>query len=129
MNKAMWSKARVALVAASAAWLAACGGGGNESGPPDQIMPSTTSVHVTGPAGGCATGTGPTVYLFGGQPPYRLSNGYPSGMQLDKTQVDQSGQGFTITFIGGACMSTVPITIEDTMGRLATVQVTNALGT
>lgn len=127
MNQATWSSMLTAIAAASV--LAACGGGGNESGPAEQIVPSATSVDVKGPTGACARGIGPTVYLFGGTPPYRVHNPLPIGMQMDKTQVDRSGEGFTITFVNGVCMTTLSITIEDTMGRLATVQVTNQAGT
>jgi hypothetical protein len=123
------SQALVATLASSAALLIACGGGGNESGPPEEIVPSTTLIEVKGPPGACATGLGPTVHIHGGRPPYQLRNSVPTGMLLDRTQVDNSGEGFTITFIGGLCMRTMPITIEDTMGRLATVLVTNEPGT
>ena len=46
-------------------------------------------------------------------------------MQLDKTRLQNSGEGFTITFINGVCMTNMPITIEDDMGRLGYVMVTN----
>ena len=104
--------------------LAACGGGGNESGPPDAVQLSLSSVRV-GSQGNCVTGMGPEIHVFGGSPPYKLSNSVPQGMQLNKTSVDRSGDGFTITFINGVCLQNMPITVEDTMGRIAQVQVTN----
>jgi hypothetical protein len=104
--------------------LAACGGGGNESGPPDRIELSPTSVRV-GSSGNCVTGLGPEVFVYGGTPPYKLSNSVPQGMQLNKTSVADSGESFTITFINNVCLQSVPITLEDKMGRLATVSVSN----
>ena len=108
--------------------LAACGGGGNESGPPDSILLSPTSVTATGPVGACARGVGPTVFVFGGTPPYTLTNSYPLGMTLDVKTVKNSGEGFTIT-LNGVCMDTIPINVQDDMGRIATMTVTNARGT
>lgn len=106
--------------------LLACGGGGNESGPADSIQLSIAEVEVGAP-GVCATGVGPIVHIFGGRPPYKLSNSVPLGMQLDKSSVAESGEGFTITFINGVCMKKMPITIEDNMGRIAQVVVSNGV--
>jgi hypothetical protein len=106
--------------------LSACGGGGNESGPPDRIQPSTTSIKA-GSAGACALGVGPEIHLHGGQPPYRLSNSLPRGMQLNKDWVQNSGDSFVITFVNQVAFENMPITIEDRMGRLATVSVSNCV--
>jgi hypothetical protein len=107
-------------------WLSACGGGGNESGPPDSILVSTADVKV-GTSGNCVVGTGPEVHVFGGTPPYRLSNSVPQGMSLNKSVVQNSGDSFVITFINGVCMTTMPITIEDQMGRITKVLVSNGV--
>jgi hypothetical protein len=104
--------------------LSACGGGGNESGPPDSVQLSLTSVRV-GSTGNCVTGMGPEVHVFGGSPPYRLSNSVPQGMQLNKSSVALSGDSFTISFTNGVCLQSMPITVEDTLGRIAQVMVTN----
>ena len=108
--------------------LSACGGGGNESGPPDAIQLSPNNVTVTGPIGACASGTGPKVFIYGGTPPYKLRNSLPTGMVLDRSGVQDSGQGFQITF-NGTCMSSIPVSVEDDMGRIAEVMVSNELGT
>jgi hypothetical protein len=109
--------------------LFGCGGGGTESGSPEEIFISPDEVVVTGPSGSCAVGEGPTVHLYGGVPPYRLSNSYPSAMALDKTEVEDSGDGFTLHFTNGLCVDGMPITVEDRLGNLATLIVTNQAGT
>lgn len=115
----VWASAVCAL------GMAGCGGGGNESGSPDELFVSPSEVNVHGSNGVCASGVGPTVYVYGGQPPYSLTNSVPMALSLDRTQVRDSGDGFTISFINGVCVESMPITIEDRMGRLATVTVTN----
>jgi hypothetical protein len=112
---------------AALAALAACGGGGNESGDPEMLFVSPAGVVVTGPAGACAVGSGPVIHVYGGQPPYDLDNSLPDGMVLSRTRLQNSGESFTITFTG-VCMEGMPITIEDDMGRLTTVTVTNREG-
>lgn len=113
--------------AAVLAGLTACGGGGNESGDPQQLFVSPADVVVTGPPGACAAGDGPVVHVYGGQPPYDLGNSMPQAMQLSRTRLPNSGESFLITFTG-ACLEAMPITIEDDMGRLITVNVTNRPG-
>lgn len=124
MNQWPWRAGLAACVAA----LAGCGGGGNESGPPDSLYAAPANITVTGPQGACAVGAGPTVFVYGGQPPYKLDNSMPEGMQLDKQTVTDSGQGFTITFINNMCMESIPVTIEDDVGRVFSVPVTNTKG-
>jgi len=105
--------------------LAGCGGGGNESGPPDDIYLSDSAIAVEGPDKlTCFTGEGPVVYIYGAQPPYKLSNSVPLAMTLSKTTVGDSGQGFTI-FFNGTCLDNASVTIEDDMGRLTRLGVTN----
>jgi len=107
--------------------LGACGGGGNESGLWDSVLASPASVTVTGNATSCAWGRGPTVFVYGGQPPYRLFNSAPMAMWLDRPYLNDSGDGFTVTFVNGVCMDQIPITVEDAMGRVIAVPITNAL--
>ncbi|MFO1340232.1 MAG: hypothetical protein U1F53_18730 [Burkholderiaceae bacterium] len=116
--------AAVAALSAGAAVLGGCGGGGNESGPPDSLHVSPESFKV-GHTGACYAGEGPTVFVYGGQPPYKLSNSAPLGMTLDKSRLTYSGEGFVV-YLSGACMEAMPITIEDDMGRLSEVLVTNS---
>lgn len=105
--------------------LSACGGGGNESGPPDQIYLSTTAVTV-GKPGECSAGLGPEIHVYGGTPPYRLANSLPQAMTLNKSVVQNSGDSFAITF-NGMCMDSMPITVEDQMGLLAKLSVSNGV--
>jgi len=126
MNPMSSAFCRALLGAAFASLLTACGGGGNESGPADSIYLSVTQVHV-GSSQACAIGLGPEIHVYGGSPPYALSNALPQGMSLNKATVMNSGDSFVITFINGVCMMDMPITIEDRMGRLAQVKVTNGV--
>jgi hypothetical protein len=107
--------------------LAGCGGGGNESGPPDSIQVSPENVTVAGGPGSCASGPGPKIYVYGGTPPYTLANSGPSVMTIDRTSLQNSGDGFTLTF-NGACIQSIPVTVQDDLGRLATVTVSNVIG-
>jgi hypothetical protein len=106
------------------ALLSACGGGGTESGPADEVLASPNAVTV-GTSGVCVVGLGPTIHVYGGQPPYKLSNSVPQGMQLSKQRLRFSGDSFSITFTNGVCMVSMPITIEDDMGRLTQVLISN----
>jgi hypothetical protein len=118
MKKMMWCVA--ALLA-----LSGCGGGGNESGPVDSIEVSMSNVTVTKGDGGCYVGNGPLVHVFGGTPPYRVSNPLPSGLAFSRNVVPASGDAFQINFVGGVCMTSMVVTVEDDMGRLARVTVNN----
>jgi hypothetical protein len=117
----------IVLLSAAAALVAGCGGGGNESGDPDRITVEPGELSVSGPSGACGRGVGPEVHVWGGQPPYKLTNSVPVAMVLSDTRLDNSGDGFTIEFLGG-CLDHMPITIEDDMGRLATLLVSNVPG-
>lgn len=124
--KALQTLKRASLALGLVAGLSACGGGGNESGPADELLASPSAITV-GTEGVCYVGPGPTVFVYGGQPPYKLANSLPLGMQLNKSRLGYSGEGFTITFINSVCMDAMPITVEDDMGRLTQVFVTNGL--
>jgi hypothetical protein len=115
------------LLTATAALVAGCGGGGSESGDPDHLTVEPGELSVSGPSGSCGSGVGPEVHVWGGQPPYQLTNSVPNEMVLSRTRLDTSGEGFTIAFLGG-CLDHMPITIEDDMGRLATLLVSNVPG-
>lgn len=125
MKTMMSDKTMIKMLAAAGAalaLLAGCGGGGNESGPADRLEAAPNAVTV-GASGECEAGPGPTISVWGGQPPYKLTNSMPAGMVLDKSRLTYSGEGFTIQFINDICMANMPITIEDDMGRLLQVMV------
>jgi hypothetical protein len=116
-----------ALAIAATIVLSACGGGGNESGPPDEVVLSQTTLTVKGTKDACALGGGVQVFVFGGTPPYKLSNSLPDYIILDRTEVAISGESFTVGFTG-LCIDNMPVVIEDRMGRLATLSVNNVKG-
>ena len=107
--------------------LSACGGGGNESGEPAVLRVEPAEFTISGGPDQCAVGTGPDIHVWGGQPPYKLTNSVPTAMTLSTSRLANSGDGFTVTFFG-SCLVNMPITIEDDMGRIITVRVTNAPG-
>jgi len=113
------------LSAALLALLSACGGGGNELGGDETLTLSQAEVSVTA-IGTCYAGNGPTVYVYGGRPPYTLYNSLPDGMALSSAQVSESGGSFTIQF-KGVCMASMPITVSDDMGRITSVLVTSVM--
>jgi hypothetical protein len=119
------SAAASALALAAAGILSACGGGGNEAGLEGPVETVPSDVTVSGDGVQCAVGPGPKVYVYGGEPPYALKNSAPLAMTLDKTRVEENGQAFTITFINGVCMDSMPITIVDDLGTRATLAVSN----
>lgn len=108
--------------------VGACGGGGNESGPPDSVIASPAEIRVSGGADACVWGVGPTVFVYGGQPPYTLYNSAPLAMVLDRQYLSESGDGFQIAFTNGICLDQIPVTIEDSVGRVIAVPVTNEVG-
>ena len=71
---------------------------------------------------------GPTVFVHGGQPPYKLFNTLPTAMRLSTSTVQQSGQSFNVR-LTGQCFDAAPIRIEDAMGRLSEVVLSNQPGT
>lgn len=113
------------LSVALLALLSACGGGGNELGGDDTLTLSQTELSVTA-IGTCFAGNGPTVYVYGGRPPYTLYNSLPDGMALSSAQVSDSGGSFTIQF-KGVCMASMPITVSDDMGRVTQVLVSSIM--
>ena len=115
------------LLLAAAGLLSACGGGGNESGPAEEIQLSADAFEVTGPPGQCAVGYAGRVFVFGGQPPYILHNSASAGVLLSTEKIADSGGYFDLTFLG-QCLEGVPVTVEDDMGRLASVKLTNKPG-
>ncbi len=104
--------------------MASCGGGGSESGQPDVIEVTPPTVNATGVASRCAVGVGPTVFVRGGLPPYKLFNTLPSGMQLNVDVVQRSGGSFVVTF-SGQCFDSMPIKVEDALGQSGQVTLTN----
>ncbi len=116
------------MLMATLASLTGCGGGGSESGRPDVIEVTPQLVNATGTANHCVTGAGPSVYIHGGHPPYQLFNTLPSAMQLSSEIIQRSGDSFVVTFTG-QCFDNLPIKIEDALGQLGEVMLTNRAST
>lgn len=122
-----FSRAVCVLAVASLSFLSGCGGGGNESGNPEVLRADPGTITVTGSSGSCGAGVAADVHVWGGQPPYKLTNSVPDAVVLSKNKLENSGDGFTVLFLG-ICLSNMPVTIEDDMGRLISVLLSNAPG-
>jgi hypothetical protein len=108
--------------------LTACGGGGNDSEPYEAVFASPAAVKATGSPSACAVGPGPTVFVYGGQPPYTLSNSAPTAMTLDRPVLGNRGDGFAVSFINGVCIEDLPVIVVDAQGQVLSVPITNELG-
>jgi hypothetical protein len=92
-----------------------------------QVVPDT--VTITGPDTlTCSAGVASTFYVFGGQPPYTISNSVPQFLRLGQTLVANSGGGFTLSTLGG-CVTPATIAISDSAGHTATITLNNNPGT
>ena len=86
-----------------------------------------TTIAFTGPdASSCASGVAADVIVFGGRPPYSISN--PGAFGVFPTIVASSGGRFTVT-ASGQCSTGSPIAVVDANGASLTVTATNSLGT
>jgi hypothetical protein len=90
------------------------------------IVPDT--VNITGPTTEtCSSGVITSFFIFGGAPPYTISNTFPQFLGVSPGVVNISGGGFNATTTG-ACLSPGIIGITDSAGHTKTVSITNALG-
>ena len=90
------------------------------------IVPDT--VNITGPdTETCSSGVVTSFFIFGGTPPYTISNTFPQLLTVSPTVVDSSGAGFNAT-TRGACLSPAIVAITDAAGHTKTVEITNDLG-
>ena len=71
-------------------------------------------------------------YVFGGTPPYTVSNSVPDAFSVFPTVLNSRGDHFTVTpRNAGICIATPgsPITVRDSQGRTVSVQVASIEGT
>lgn len=85
-------------------------------------------IAFTGPNNlSCASGLGADVIVFGGRPPYQITQ--PGSVAfVSPSVVTASGGRFSVTSNGG-CSESATIGIVDTAGATASVTVSNVLGT
>lgn len=85
-------------------------------------------ISFTGPNNlSCASGLGADVVVFGGRPPYQITQ--PGSVaSVIPSVVTASGGRFTVTANGG-CADNASIGIVDSVGATASVTVSNKLGT
>jgi hypothetical protein len=86
------------------------------------------SVTFTGPDNTrCATGLSSEIFIFGGAPPYTISNSAPAAFLTNTNTVNFSGGSFRVTTTG-ICASNVTFAVTDAAGRTSTVTLSNQLG-
>lgn len=123
----------LAMSVIAATVLAACGGGGDDqAGSVTAFSVQPTEVTVTGDAGECSTGTsaaGATarIFVYGGTAPYRIDNPFPTHIALDRTRVDNRGDYFTVTFLGG-CVNPATLIIVDAVDKQVSLTLINEEG-
>ena len=88
------------------------------------------TITFTGPdTATCASNVSSEVFVFGGTPPYFISNTAPAVVSTNTSVVSASGGSFRVTPVNGACFSNVAIAVTDASQRTTTVTVTNQRGT
>jgi hypothetical protein len=89
-----------------------------------------TSVTFTGPnSQTCAFGSVATeIFVFGGSPPYMISNSVPDGLLTNTSVIAASGGSVRVTPTG-PCLDNAAIGFTDAAGRTVTVSVSNKVGT
>jgi hypothetical protein len=87
-------------------------------------------VTVKGPfVGACPTAAAQSdFYIFGGVPPYSISNTSPSSLDIDRTVVPVSGGFFRVTTRANVCFLTL-IIVNDAVGQRTIVSVEAIEGT
>ena len=92
-----------------------------------EIVPTT--VTITGPdTQTCSSGVSASFFVFGGQPPYTVTNPFPQALALFPNVVTSSGSGFTVTTTG-ACVDPATFPVTDAAGHTTTVDLHNVFGT
>lgn len=101
---------------------------------PISIAPSTNAALNAQPttiafkgnsASSCASGLSADVIVFGGKPPYQVSQ--PGTFTVTPSFLNSSGSAFTVTATG-QCTDGTPIAVVDANGGTATVTASNKVG-
>ena len=86
-----------------------------------------TTIAFTGPdTASCASGIRADVIVFGGRPPYTISQ--PGTVAISPTTVITSGGSFSVV-ASGQCTAGSPVAVVDANGATVSINVTNVLGT
>jgi hypothetical protein len=90
------------------------------------VVPS--EVNITGPfVGVCSSGFRVDYFIYGGTPPYRITQTFPTGAILLTPTVNASG-GFFEVETNGTCVSPEQFSIVDATGRQVTASLNNVEG-
>ena len=89
---------------------------------PITVIPS--SANITGPFTNiCSSGFRVDYYIYGGKPPYTVTNTFPTGAVLVNNIVDRSG-GFFEAITNGTCVNPLVWTVTDSAGKQPAAQPT-----
>jgi len=112
--------AALSLTVSVTALLHACGGGGgiNDGQTPLRVEPQVVTLQ-SGTAN-CLPADGPTVFVFGGVPPYTVRNTVPNQVSVSATSINKGGEGTKVRFLGG-CLQSLPLVVVDDVGTTTTI--------
>jgi hypothetical protein len=94
---------------------------------PLTVVPASTT--ITGAfSNACSTGFRIDNYIYGGNPPYRVTSTFPDAITLVNSTVATSG-GFFEYVTNGTCVDPLVFSIFDSAGKQVTSTLSNKLGT
>jgi hypothetical protein len=76
----------------------------------------------------CSAGFRVDYFIYGGTPPYRVTNTFPDGATLVNSTVSVPGGSFEV-ITNGSCVDPLVFSIFDAIGRQTTAQLSNKPGT
>jgi hypothetical protein len=77
---------------------------------------------------GCTIGFQVNYYIYGGNPPYRVSSTFPAAVNIVNPLVSASG-GYFAAVTNGTCVNPATFTIADSAGKQTTATLVNIPGT
>jgi hypothetical protein len=75
----------------------------------------------------CSAGFRTDYFVYGGTPPYRISQTFPDAALLERAPVQQNGGSFRVT-TNGTCVDPMQLGITDATGRTITAKLINKPG-
>ena len=91
------------------------------------VIPATATI-TSASTTSCTTGFRVDYFIYGGTPPYRVTNTFPAGATLVNSAVATSG-GFFEAVTNGTCVNPLIFSIFDAVGLQTTANLINQLGT